>query len=494
MLVGVPTVGVGSKASIFKPTDIAGLKLWLAADNGINSGALPVNAPTDIAGCKLWLRGDLGVTQAGGVVSQWNDQSGNGAHASQATTSRKPAYLASGINGLPGLTFSNAGGAEARLDNTTVNLTAAGGARTAFFVHRANSASKFNNFISFRRSAPGNVWELSSDAAGPFYVATDGASYNGSLVSAPIPAVSGNNWIAEFSMPSNGGSPGSGLTVTLNGAAKALNVTSTGGETGGATGFALGDRLDGGAGFANDFTLYEAVLFDTELSASNRDRLRMYFANRYGIGIAVSAWVDQSGIGNSAGPGAGPVNWNPAGINGHPSLTFTGANSLRGAASFLNANSPRTVFFVHKPTNQVAYYNCLLTSRRSGAGHNFCIGGGVSGSNMWINDRQDGARNESVPFTPTNGTGYYTCHTWNGNLANNYGSRINGAGFTVTSGGSPPPTEAGLTSGYCLGGEGTDGYMLGYAGEFGEALAYDTVLSAPNIASVEAFLKAKWGL
>jgi LSD1 subclass zinc finger protein len=39
-------------------------------------------APTDLGSCVLWLRADLGVTPSGSNVTQWNDQSGNGANVS----------------------------------------------------------------------------------------------------------------------------------------------------------------------------------------------------------------------------------------------------------------------------------------------------------------------------------------------------------------------------------------------------------------------------
>jgi hypothetical protein len=41
----------------------------------------------------------------GSNVSQWTDKSGNGAHATQATAANQPAYEATGLNGLPVLTF-----------------------------------------------------------------------------------------------------------------------------------------------------------------------------------------------------------------------------------------------------------------------------------------------------------------------------------------------------------------------------------------------------
>jgi hypothetical protein len=45
------------------------------------------------------------ITTVSGAVSQWNDKSGNGRHATQGTPSNRPAYVASSINGLNAIDF-----------------------------------------------------------------------------------------------------------------------------------------------------------------------------------------------------------------------------------------------------------------------------------------------------------------------------------------------------------------------------------------------------
>ena len=66
-----------------------------------------------IAGCLLWLKADAGVYNDAGstlatdtqTVQQWNDQSGNGSHATQATSGKRPVYRTNVVNGLPALRF-----------------------------------------------------------------------------------------------------------------------------------------------------------------------------------------------------------------------------------------------------------------------------------------------------------------------------------------------------------------------------------------------------
>ena len=62
-------------------------------------------SPTDISGCALWLDGGDAntLTLNGSNVSQWNDKSGNGYNAAQATSTNQPTYNSSG-----GLNFTRA--------------------------------------------------------------------------------------------------------------------------------------------------------------------------------------------------------------------------------------------------------------------------------------------------------------------------------------------------------------------------------------------------
>jgi hypothetical protein len=71
----------GNVGSSFTPTDISGLALWLDADDAAT------------------------ITQAAGAVSQWNDKSGNGYHATQALGSVQPITGTRTINGANTLDF-----------------------------------------------------------------------------------------------------------------------------------------------------------------------------------------------------------------------------------------------------------------------------------------------------------------------------------------------------------------------------------------------------
>jgi len=80
------------------------------------------NLPFSIAGLQMWLDADdaATITLNGSNVSEWRDKSGNGYHATQATSANQPAFTSSGLNGRAVLTF--AGSPEELL--TSLSLSA----------------------------------------------------------------------------------------------------------------------------------------------------------------------------------------------------------------------------------------------------------------------------------------------------------------------------------------------------------------------------------
>jgi len=82
--------------------------LILAALILISSGVLIAGVPVTNG---LMFQVDAGVTESmtvdtEGLVSQWNDLSGNGLPVVQVTDSRKPVYTFDGMDGLPSVSFN----------------------------------------------------------------------------------------------------------------------------------------------------------------------------------------------------------------------------------------------------------------------------------------------------------------------------------------------------------------------------------------------------
>ena len=66
---------------------------------------MPISSPTDIAGCKLWLAANAITGLADGdPISTWSDASGVGNHAT-ATLTTRPLYKTGILNGLPVVRF-----------------------------------------------------------------------------------------------------------------------------------------------------------------------------------------------------------------------------------------------------------------------------------------------------------------------------------------------------------------------------------------------------
>jgi hypothetical protein len=94
-------------------------------------------SPASIPGLQLWLDGSEAstITQSGGNVSQWNDKSGNGNNATQATGSMQPTYVTNSFNGLNSLLFNGTSDflliPEISSTQMTVFVTDIGGTQTA---------------------------------------------------------------------------------------------------------------------------------------------------------------------------------------------------------------------------------------------------------------------------------------------------------------------------------------------------------------------------
>ena len=92
-----------------------------------------VGVLTVLSGLSLWLAANSGITEVGGIVSQWNDLSGNENHAIQNTSDYRPIFIENEINGLPVIRFDGS--------NDFMEFNEITDTRTAFFVvkHRTGS-------------------------------------------------------------------------------------------------------------------------------------------------------------------------------------------------------------------------------------------------------------------------------------------------------------------------------------------------------------------
>jgi len=119
-------------------------KEWFAADQQVYKDA----------GSTLCVDGD--------TVQQWNDLSGTGNNATQATSGRRPTYHTNKLNGLPSITFT-------RSNTNYMNRAFTGDPLTVFVVLKA---ATLNNFQAFLGADEGNA---SPPAIGGYYFQVNGA-------------------------------------------------------------------------------------------------------------------------------------------------------------------------------------------------------------------------------------------------------------------------------------------------------------------------------
>jgi hypothetical protein len=105
-------------------------------------------SPYNAEGLILALESDKGLTLDGdGKVSQWDDQSGMGNHATQTTAARRPTVTATGLNGYDTITFDSASTQWMLLPDTAL----ADANMTVFVVCKCtNSTTNTNSFILAR--------------------------------------------------------------------------------------------------------------------------------------------------------------------------------------------------------------------------------------------------------------------------------------------------------------------------------------------------------
>lgn len=239
----------------------------------------PVSIPT----CQLWLdAADTStITASGGAVSQWNDKSGNGKNATQATAGNRPTYTID--SGYPSILFTRSSGqymtGPSILTSTSYTIfiiyrtTDVASTQYVFFDYKKDTAaSNGQNFVQL---------VLASNLVQPFiyYGLTPSTTYKLNNT----PATSTNRvMVGMRDSPSNTTQNfyfnGSVQTTTwLNGGIS--NTTADDyGYTLGALRTTTVDTSNAFNGFIN-----EVIVYLTELNDSQRQQVEGYLAWKWGI-------------------------------------------------------------------------------------------------------------------------------------------------------------------------------------------------------------------
>ncbi len=245
---------------------------WLRANGILNQWMVqfiaPIKAasssgitdPRDISGLAAWYRSDLGITTSSGLVTNWNDQSGNSVNLTAASGYR-PTYTSSWTNGHQGLTFSG-----------HVCKTTTGPALTSpvtMFVFMSSTATDNTRPYYMFEFDHTNSWYFEYETADPGW-----GMNSGSLLSyvASSPTLAAHLWEITFN--------GASSEIRLSGVQKATGTAGTNNLTASTTFYmgAQGSFGDNGLiGVIGEFFWY-----NSNLSSGDRTKVRDYCTTFWG--------------------------------------------------------------------------------------------------------------------------------------------------------------------------------------------------------------------
>jgi hypothetical protein len=250
-------------------TDNLGQQATSASVDFNVTGGQTAAIPT--SGLVLWLKPDQGIIKdAGGAVSEWQDSSGTGNNAAQSDSAKQPLFNATGVNGLPTVTFD---GTDDYLEVPNTPSVAITGDITSFFVF---NVTDFDTFRAIWAKTAGNL-----PAANDYYLVSGSGSprfYHGNG-GAGIAQVTGTE------APPTGTFVTAGFELEGTTATHFLNGADNGSGDLAAAGLDLGGPLQIGtrADFVTKFKgdLAELVIYARALTAAERTQVQDYLQKKY---------------------------------------------------------------------------------------------------------------------------------------------------------------------------------------------------------------------
>jgi len=213
------------------------------------------------------------VTLNDSTVSQWQDKSGNGRHASQLTTATQPAYTTNALNGKNVLT--SAGSAKSlNLSNRTVSNS------TLFMVLNDTRNTSYAVAFVLNGGSGTKVHNLLTHLAGPHKW--------GSYSNTEVPANSDiNNNYAIAVVENNSDDP----ATPQNEASVVFYKDGTYDGTGSNTGNAFSSSLIFNDQYGSFFSgnIAEIVFFDSILTTDDRQKMEGYLAHKWGLAANLPA-------------------------------------------------------------------------------------------------------------------------------------------------------------------------------------------------------------
>jgi hypothetical protein len=260
------------------------------------SASLPITVnvvggflPTDLSGLQLWLDADdaASITSSAGLVSQWNDKSGNNRHATQSSSSAKPTTGTRTINSKNAIDFDGA----TDFIKTSSRIFTAPSARTYIVVTKTDNAQPGTGtarLVSERFSGGALIGTKTTNQFNFLHdYNTTGSFLRRSSVDNSIDTT--NPWILVCTWggtsTSSGvhlykdGSPEVSYSIDTNGTGTGVNADSTG--------LSIGASIDNaGAVVSNtyyDGLISEILIYNRVLTASELNQIGVYLEGKWGI-------------------------------------------------------------------------------------------------------------------------------------------------------------------------------------------------------------------
>lgn len=228
--------------------------------------------PSSIAGLVGWYKGNMGVTKDGAnKVSNWNDISGNDNNTSQSISTKQPIYTASEAKYLPGIVFDGTDDFVAASDAATLDLTSG----VSIFAVAKVSTFGGSQPVVTKGVTPNYAFGLSGGIganAGEVYFQSGNTTITGQQttwtedvyhIASIVSADSNGNGILAV----DGATDDQTAVNLIPGSANNNDLTIGGDGT--------SEWLNGG--------VTELLIFNSQLSAANRQKVEGYLAWRYGL-------------------------------------------------------------------------------------------------------------------------------------------------------------------------------------------------------------------
>jgi hypothetical protein len=232
-------------------------------------------SPLDIAGLKGWYSADQGVTHSSGAVSQWNDLSGNAHHLVQATGTAQPTYSATSFNAKPGITFD---GTADFMSKTSFALGATTDLTALIVLNIADVTTLSDRFLVYVGTGQANDYDNTASAALVTINPSAGqcTAFAGSVRGVvPVSASTNYRLVSRYD--------GANHTMYRNNVA-GTTVATVPSYTSPGT-FGVGAAWVGGS-FNQAFgaaTIAEILLYDSALSTGDMNALDAYLVAKWGL-------------------------------------------------------------------------------------------------------------------------------------------------------------------------------------------------------------------